>query len=142
MNDRTPTRHLAIAVGLLALVGALTEVAAHYRPHSFILRDGRFYTNTMATLTDSLSLEQPYARSWYGGDLGWNRNLDAGWSNIALGRNGEGSSASAIYAESADFADASTDFGAINRRPAILRVELTTRDGRKHGPTDLPVILD
>jgi hypothetical protein len=24
---------------------------------------------------------------------------------------------------------------------AILRVELTTRDGTKHGPTDLPVVL-
>ena len=84
-----PKRHVGITLGLLALVGACAFAWASYVPHTFILRDGRFYTNTAATLTESLSLEQPYARSWYSGTLGWNYNLDAGWSNIALGRNGE-----------------------------------------------------
>lgn len=84
-----PKRHVAISLGLLALLGACAFAWSSYVPHTFILRDGRFYTNTAATLTESLSLEQPYARSWYGGTLGWNYNLDAGWSNIALGRNGE-----------------------------------------------------
>lgn len=84
-----PKRHVALSLGLLALVGACAFAWASYVPHTFILRDGRFYTNTAATLTESLSLEQPYARSWYSGTLGWNYNLDAGWSNIALGRNGE-----------------------------------------------------
>ncbi|MEZ4329347.1 MAG: glycosyltransferase 87 family protein [Polyangiales bacterium] len=87
--DWDPTRHVAIALGLLTLLGAAAFAWSSYVPHTFILRDGRFYTNVNATLTESLAIEQPYARSWYGGDLGWNRNLDAGWSNIAVGRNGE-----------------------------------------------------
>lgn len=88
-RDWDPRRHVAISLGLLALLGAVAFAWASYVPHTFILRDGRFYTNVAATLTESLSIEQPFARSWYGGDLGWNYNLDAGWSNIAQGRNGE-----------------------------------------------------
>ncbi len=84
-----PSRHVAISIGLVALVGATAFAWSSYVPNTYILRDGRFYTNVTATLTESLSIEQPYARSWYGGTLGWNHNLDAGWSNIALGRQGE-----------------------------------------------------
>jgi hypothetical protein len=45
--------------------------------------------NTNVTLVERGSLVQDeLAASWYGGALGWNRNLDAAWSNVALGRQG------------------------------------------------------
>ncbi len=58
-------------------------------PSTWIQRDGRFYVNIATTLLERGSLEQPFARSWYSGTLGWNRELDVGWSNIALGAHGE-----------------------------------------------------
>jgi hypothetical protein len=80
---------LALAVGLAALVLAGAQVAVEYRPHTWIERDGRFYTNVNTTLVEAASVVQDeFAASWYRGDLGWNRNLDASWSNIALGRDG------------------------------------------------------
>ncbi|HEY8431570.1 MAG TPA: hypothetical protein VIL20_24490 [Sandaracinaceae bacterium] len=81
---------LAIAVGLLALVLTVAEVAVRYVPHTWIQRDGRFYVNVNTTLVERASVDQgEFAASWYTGTLGWNRNLDEAWSNIALGRNGE-----------------------------------------------------
>lgn len=82
-------RRAAFAVGLVALALAVTEAATHYVPSTWIHRDGRFHVNVAETLFARASLEQPYARSWYDEDLGWNRTLDAGWSNIALGARGE-----------------------------------------------------
>lgn len=81
---------LAIAVCLVALVLTVGEVAARYVPHTWIQRDGRFYVNVNTTIVEDLSVDQgEFAASWYEGNLGWNRSLDAGWSNVALGRNGE-----------------------------------------------------
>ncbi|HJL30040.1 MAG TPA: glycosyltransferase 87 family protein, partial [Polyangiaceae bacterium LLY-WYZ-15_(1-7)] len=65
------------------------EVAARYAPNTWINRDGRFYTNCNVTLVEDLSLDQSeFCASWYDGEQGWNRNLDAGWSNVALGTDG------------------------------------------------------
>ena len=81
---------LALAVGLCALALTLAEVAVRYTPNTWIQRDGRFYTNVNTTLVEGLSLDQgEFCASWYDGKQGWNRNLDAGWSNVALGANGE-----------------------------------------------------
>lgn len=81
------TTALALAVGIVALVIAIGEVAVRYTPETWIQRDGRFYVNVNTTIVEELSVEQDeFAASWYGGTLGWNRNLDAGWSNLALGR--------------------------------------------------------
>lgn len=78
------------AVAVLALVLILCECLALYAPSTWIRRDGRFYTNVNVTLVESGSLEQDeFCASWYEGRLGWNRDLDAAWSNIALGRDGE-----------------------------------------------------
>lgn len=71
------------------MLGAAAFVAERYVPHTFINRDGRFYANTNVTLVEGPTLEQPFCRSWYDDSLGWNRNLDPGWSNIALGGDGE-----------------------------------------------------
>lgn len=80
---------LALAVGLAALVLTLAHIAVRYVPHTWIQRDGRFYTNVNTTLVERMSIDQgEFAASWYRGDLGWNVNLDEAWSNIALGRDG------------------------------------------------------
>ncbi|MCZ7677574.1 MAG: hypothetical protein M5U28_01870 [Sandaracinaceae bacterium] len=81
---------LAIAVGLAALILTVGEVAARYVPHTWIQRDGRFYVNVNTTLVEGASVDQgEFCASWYEGNLGWNRNLDEGWSNVSLGRDGE-----------------------------------------------------
>ncbi len=77
-------------MALAALALTATEVATRYRPETWIQRDGRFYVNVNTTLVEHLSVDQgEFCASWYDGNLGWNRNLDAGWSNVALGRDGE-----------------------------------------------------
>src|SRR5690606_41039318 len=91
LHDALPiSTTLALAIGLCALALTLAEVAVRYVPHTWIQRDGRFYTNVNTTLAEKLTLDQgEFCPSWYAGKLGWNRNLDAGWSNVARGRNGE-----------------------------------------------------
>jgi hypothetical protein len=79
-----------LAVGLLGAVMAFAAILPGLHANTWLFRDGRFYTNTAITLTERLSLEQTeFCASWYDGTLGWNRDLDPGWSNVALGRNGE-----------------------------------------------------
>lgn len=80
---------LAVAVGLAVTLLAVTQAAAEYAPSTWIERDGRFYVNVNVTLAERGSVVQDeFAASWYRGDLGWNENLDAAWSNLALGRGG------------------------------------------------------
>ncbi len=81
---------LALAIGVLAVFLSIAEVASRYVPQTWIQRDGRFYTTVNVTLVEDLSVDQgEFCASWYSGTLGWNRNLDAAWSNVARGRNGE-----------------------------------------------------
>jgi hypothetical protein len=82
-------RRAALAIGLVVLALAACEAAGQYAASTWIQRDGRFYVNVSTTLAERGSLEQPFAASWYTGTLGWNRNLDVGWSNLALGAHGE-----------------------------------------------------
>lgn len=85
--ERRQLARLAIAVALVALVLTAADVASRYAPNTWINRDARFYTNVNVSLVEDGSLVQDrFARSWYEDDLGWNRRLDAGWSNVALGR--------------------------------------------------------
>ncbi len=81
---------LAVSLGLVMLLLVVAEAASLYVPSTWIQRDGRFYTNVNVTLVEDGSVDQSeWARSWYERDLGWNRSLDAAWSNVALGANGE-----------------------------------------------------
>lgn len=81
---------LAVSLGIAVLLLVVAEAASLYAPSTWIQRDGRFYTNVNVTLVENGSVDQSeWARSWYERDLGWNRSLDAAWSNVALGANGE-----------------------------------------------------
>lgn len=78
---------------LLVLVafalGLLLYVLGQFEDYTWIVRDGRFYVNSNVTLLENLSYEDIFARSWYEERLGWNYNLPAGFSNVALGSRGE-----------------------------------------------------
>ncbi len=77
---------------LLLLAAGLTIMAiTRFEPYSFLHGDGAFYANINRSLSQNLSLDQSrfHPRSWLEEDLSWNHNLDQGWSNVALGRDGE-----------------------------------------------------
>lgn len=79
-----------LAVALLGAVMAFAAILPGLHANTWLFRDGRFYTNVAVTLTERLSLDQgEFCASWYDGSLGWNRELDSGWSNVALGRHDE-----------------------------------------------------
>lgn len=81
---------LGIGLALAAFVVACASVAPQLVESTWIIRDCRFHTNVNQTIVEAGTLEQhAFASSWYDADLGWNRNLDPAWSNVALGRNGE-----------------------------------------------------
>ncbi len=83
-------RRIAIALALAALAFVSADVLSRYAPNTWINRDGRFYTNANVTIAEDFGLDQHrFAASWYTGKLGWNRNLDEGWSNVAVGRGGK-----------------------------------------------------
>jgi hypothetical protein len=70
-------------------LGLLLYVLGQFEDYTWIVRDGRFYVNSNITLLENLSYEDIFARSWYEERLGWNYNLPAGFSNVALGSRGE-----------------------------------------------------
>lgn len=73
----------------MVLLISLAQAAQQYNPQTWIKRDGRFYVNINTTLVETGSvIQDEFAASWYEQNLGWNRNLDQGWSNVALGRDG------------------------------------------------------
>ena len=82
-------RRIALTLGLLVLVAVGADVAASFEPNTWIERDGRFYVNVNENILDEQSFEDPFAHSWYNGELGWNYQLPASFSNIALGARGE-----------------------------------------------------
>ena len=86
-----PTRRFWIPVLLVAVILGALSIRSHWLPNKWLFGDGAFYMNVVRGLLDDGSLRQEslHPHSWYDQDLGWNRNVDAAWSNIALGRNGE-----------------------------------------------------
>ena len=82
-------RRIALTLGLLVLVAVVADIATQFEPNTWIERDGRFYINVNENILDDLSFEDPFAHSWYNGELGWNYQLPASFSNIALGARGE-----------------------------------------------------
>lgn len=89
-HPRDPSPRVAIAIGVIALAAAIASVMPQLRENTWIFRDGRFYVNVATTIVEDLSLDQhAFAGSWYTGTLGWNADLEPGWSNVALGARGE-----------------------------------------------------
>lgn len=87
--DEARARRRGLVLGAAVVLLTIAQVAIPLSENTWIYRDGRFYVNVNENLLDNGSLEDPFARSWYNGELGWNYNLPAGFSNVALGRNGE-----------------------------------------------------
>lgn len=89
MSTSSVDRRWVDAAVLLTLATVFTvTVAQQYEPYTFLHGDGAFYANINRTIHDSLGLAQGdvHPRSWIEDDLGWNRDLDQGWSNVTLGR--------------------------------------------------------
>lgn len=79
----------AVLLALAALFGV--SVWQRYEPYTFLHGDGAFYANINRTIRADLGLAQGevHPRTWIESDLGWNRDLDQGWSNVSLGADGE-----------------------------------------------------
>ncbi|MDQ3032657.1 MAG: glycosyltransferase 87 family protein, partial [Myxococcota bacterium] len=89
-HPRDPSPRVAIAIGVIALAAAIASVMPQLAPNTWIFRDGRFYVNVATTIVEDLTIDQhAFAASWYTGTLGWNADLEPGWSNVALGARGE-----------------------------------------------------
>jgi len=76
----------------LALFLSFAAVAATaYEAYTFLHGDGAFYANINKSLAHDLSLDQGkyHPRSWLEEDLGWNKTIDQGWSNVSLGADGQ-----------------------------------------------------
>ena len=86
-----PSRYFWLAVVGLAAVCGLFAIREHWVPNKWLFGDGAFYMNVSRGILENGSLRQEamHPHSWYERDLGWNRDVDAAWSNIAIGRNGE-----------------------------------------------------
>ena len=79
---------LGVIFVLILIVGL--SVYKVWVPQSHLHGDGAAYAlNAQAFLeTGGFRVEGYHARSWYEADLGWNRNLDSDFSNVALDRQG------------------------------------------------------
>ena len=77
-------------VALTATVIFTSIAWSRWEPYTFLHGDGAFYANIAKTLWRDGSLDQgkTHPRSWLEDDLGWNRNVDQGWSNVSLGKDG------------------------------------------------------
>jgi len=76
---------------LLALCAVFAQsVSAEYKPNLYLHGDGAFYATTNRALLDGhLDQHAHQPASWFEQRLGWNDEMDAGWSNVSLGIRGE-----------------------------------------------------
>jgi len=76
---------------LLSLLCAFAAIAwGSYEPYTFLHGDGAFYANINKSIARDASLDQGeyHPHSWLEDNLGWNENIDQGWTNVSLGRDG------------------------------------------------------
>lgn len=75
--------------GLLCVV--CLSAWLRFEPHSYLRRDASFYATITRGLSEygSLRAENVQPMSWYEGDHPGYRELDASWSNVSVGVNGE-----------------------------------------------------
>lgn len=84
-------RLAALLAGLGALVVALFTLRAQPQDERGYLRaDATFYLLGAERLArhGTLRRDEPWPPSWYEPGRAWNRRVDAGWSNVALGGDG------------------------------------------------------
>lgn|GEM_PF-1478997 len=76
---------------LITLAAALFTVYSRWEPNRWLHGDGAFYLNTVRSVLEHGTLRQEamHPHSWYESNVAGNRDVDAAWSNIAIGRNGE-----------------------------------------------------
>ncbi len=85
-----PETRLAIVAAVLVALAVGAAIGARYEPNSFLHGDGAFYALTNQGILDgTIDQSELQPRSWFEEDLGWNRDLDQAWSNVALGADGE-----------------------------------------------------
>lgn len=78
---------MGVFLTLLLAVGAASY--AQYEPWTFLHGDGAFYaTMNRSLLEGTLKQREFQPNSWYERPMGWNLNLDQGWSNVAQGPDG------------------------------------------------------
>jgi hypothetical protein len=77
-----------VAIAAVLLFGGIA--LSKWEPYTFLHGDGAFYANINKSLWFDRSLDQTayHPHSWLEDDLGWNKNLDQGWSNVSLGKDG------------------------------------------------------
>lgn len=79
--------NLLVWLGLCAIFATLT--LEQYEANTFLHGDGNFYaTMNRSLLEGTLDQRRFQPMSWYEKPMGWNRDLDAAWSNISLGSDG------------------------------------------------------
>ncbi len=79
--------HFVLFAVLLAAVGA--GAAQQYEAFTFLHGDGAFYaTMDRSMLEGTLKQRDFQPSSWYEKPMGWNNELDQGWSNMSQGRDG------------------------------------------------------
>ncbi len=72
---------------LLAAVSA--GVAQQYEAFTFLHGDGAFYATMNRSMLDGTLKQRAYQpNSWYEKPMGWNNELDQGWSNMSQGPDG------------------------------------------------------
>lgn len=92
MNPGPEVRRRLDLIVLLALsLWTWSVCDRYYAPYTFIYRDGSFYAQTNRSIAEAVSLRQEAFQpsSWYDGSLPWYRDVDAAWSNVSLGSEGE-----------------------------------------------------
>lgn len=79
--------HVVLFAVLLVAVGA--GVAPQYESFTFLHGDGAFYADMNRSILDGTLKQRNYQpNSWYEKPMGWNNELDQGWSNMSQGPDG------------------------------------------------------
>jgi hypothetical protein len=80
-----------VIVAAIATAFGIQAIVQRWDPNKWMHGDGAFYMNMARGIIEHFSLDQGrmHPHSWYERPMGWNANLDAAWSNVGLGRNGE-----------------------------------------------------
>jgi hypothetical protein len=84
-----PTRRWHVVLFALLLIAVGAGVVQQYESFTFLHGDGAFYADMNRSILDGTLKQRAYQpHSWYEKPMGWNNELDQGWSNMAQGKDG------------------------------------------------------